>query len=148
MGVNQLSETPASLRMHIAVFGRTNSGKSSIINAVTGQQVSLVSEVSGTTTDPVSKSMELYPLGPCVFIDTAGFNDETELGQLRTDRTREVLKKTDMAILVVSTEQTEYREEKLWLELIRERKIPVVGVLNKADLIGLSLIHISEPTRP
>lgn len=136
MGVNQLSETPASLRMHIAVFGRTNSGKSSVINAVTGQRVSLVSEVSGTTTDPVSKSMELYPLGPCVFIDTAGFNDETELGQLRTDRTREVLKKTDMAILLVSAEQTEYREEKLWLELIRERKIPVVGVLNKSDLIG------------
>ena len=128
-----MGQTPLSMRMTIAVFGRTNSGKSSLINAITGQKVSLVSEVGGTTTDPVNKTMELYPIGPCVFVDTAGFDDRSELGALRMERTRKVLDKTDLAILVTDGVQ-DGRELADWLSEIKQRKIAAIGVLNKSDL--------------
>lgn len=129
-----MGQTPLSMRMTIAVFGKTNSGKSSLINALTGQQVSLVSAVGGTTTDPVNKTMELYPLGPCVFVDTAGFDDTSELGELRMERTKKVLDKTDLAVLV--TDGAENGEELVpRLAEIKKRGIAAIGVLNKADLL-------------
>lgn len=134
MADHSMGQTPLSMRMTIAVFGRTNSGKSSLINAITGQQVSLVSKIGGTTTDPVNKAMELYPIGPCVFVDTAGFDDDTELGALRMDRTRKVLDKTDLAILV--TDGADNGEElEPWMAEIKKRGMVAIGVLNKSDLL-------------
>ena len=98
-----MNETPSGERIHIGFFGRRNAGKSSIVNAVTGQDLAVVSEVKGTTTDPVTKSMEILPLGPVVIIDTPGFDDEGSLGELRVQRTRKILEKTDIAVLVVDT---------------------------------------------
>ena len=129
-----LNETPSSSRLQIAIFGRRNSGKSSIINALTEQTVSLVSEVAGTTTDPVRKSMELLPLGPVVFIDTAGIDDQGVLGEMRVKRTLDVLNRTDLAILVVDGARGVGEWEKKILGAIREKKLPVVGVVNKVDL--------------
>lgn len=127
-------KTPQSMRMTIAVFGRTNSGKSSLVNCILGEQISLVSPAGGTTTDPVSRSTELYPVGPCVFIDTAGFDDESELGELRTERTKKVLDKADMAILVIAADD-EIKTAQKWAEMLSERDIKTIGVLNKSDLI-------------
>lgn len=135
MTENAFAQTPLSMRMTISVFGRTNSGKSSLINAITGQNVSLVSPVGGTTTDPVSKTMELYPIGPCVFVDTAGFDDTTELGELRMERTRKVLDKTDLALLVLSADENAESGAE-WLSLLRKRNIPTVCILNKSDFIS------------
>lgn len=126
--------TPQSMRMTIAVFGRTNSGKSSLVNAILGEDVSLVSEVRGTTTDPVKRPTELYPIGPCLFIDTAGFDDETELGKLRTDRTKKVLERADMAILVIAAND-EITTAQKWADTFIERNIKAIGVLNKSDLL-------------
>lgn len=128
-----MNETPRSERIHIALFGRRNAGKSSLINALTGQQIALVSDVPGTTTDPVLKSMEILPLGPCVLIDTAGFDDSGKVGDLRTERTREVIKQTDIAILV--TDGTSLDEESAWAALLKQANIPYVAVLNKVDLM-------------
>ena len=97
-----LNDTPGSNRLHIGVFGKTNSGKSSFINAFTHQEVSIVADVAGTTTDPVYKPMEISPLGPCVIIDTAGFDDETELGERRVEKTKLAAEKADIAVIVVS----------------------------------------------
>ena len=119
--------------MHIALFGRRNVGKSSLINALTGQQIAIVSDVAGTTTDPVSKSMEILPLGPCVLIDTAGFDDTGEVGDLRTERTREVIKQADIAILV--TDGTTLDKELAWAALLKHANVPFVAVLNKVDLM-------------
>ena len=119
--------------MHIALFGRRNAGKSSLINALTGQQIAIVSDVAGTTTDPVSKSMEILPLGPCVLIDTAGFDDSGAVGDLRTERTREVIKQTDIAILV--TDGTTLDEEVAWASLLKQANVPYVAALNKVDLM-------------
>ena len=119
--------------MHIALFGRRNAGKSSLINALTGQQIAIVSDVAGTTTDPVSKSMEILPLGPCVLIDTAGFDDSGTVGDLRTERTREVIKQTDIAILV--TDGTTLDEEVAWASLLKQANVPYVAALNKVDLM-------------
>ncbi len=127
-----LNETPSALRLTIGFFGRTNSGKSSLINAIAGQDVSLVSEFSGTTTDPVSKPMELYPLGPCILLDTPGVGDETQLGSLRKRRTMAALDKTDVAILVL-TEGVDFSEEEQLLKELESRKIPTLLVLNKMD---------------
>lgn len=125
--------TPQSERLHIALFGRRNAGKSSLINALTGQQIALVSDVPGTTTDPVLKSMEILPLGPCVLIDTAGFDDYGKVGDLRAQRTHEVIKQTDIAILV--TDGSAIKEEKNWAGLLRQSNVPYVAVLNKVDLM-------------
>ena len=127
------NRTPQSERLHIALFGRRNVGKSSLINALTGQQTALVSDVPGTTTDPVSKSMEILPLGPCVLIDTAGFDDSGKVGDLRTERTREVIKQADMAIIV--TDNTSLKDEAAWAGLLKQANVPYVAVLNKVDLL-------------
>ena len=129
-----LNSAPRSERLHIALFGRRNVGKSSLINALTGQQIALVSDVAGTTTDPVSKSMEILPLGPCVLIDTAGFDDSGKVGDLRTQRTHEVIKQADIAILV--TDGNTLDDETKWASLLKQNNIPFVAVLNKVDLMA------------
>ncbi len=130
---NNFNRAPRSERLHIALFGRRNAGKSSLINALTGQQTALVSDVPGTTTDPVMKSMEILPLGPCVLIDTAGFDDSGKVGDLRTERTREVIKQTDIAILV--TDGSSLDDEATWAALLKQANVPFVTVLNKVDLL-------------
>lgn len=134
--VNQsgLQVTPSANRIHIGVFGKTNSGKSSLINALTGQQVSIVSDVAGTTTDPVYKAMELHPLGPCVFIDTAGFGDDTELGELRQEKTMLAVEKTDIALIVLAADSTtDFEREQSLAKTFCDEKTPVVVVINKVD---------------
>lgn len=127
-----LQHTPAANRLHIALFGRRNSGKSSLINALTGQDIALVSDIPGTTTDPVTKAMEIHGIGPCLFIDTPGFDDEGELGTLRISRTLKAIERTDIALLVCG--DTDVKEEKAWMEQLEARHIPVVLVVNKADI--------------
>ena len=125
---------PQSLRRHIAIFGRRNVGKSSLLNAITGQQVAIVSPEAGTTTDPVNRSMEILPLGPCLLIDTAGFDDEGSVGELRNQRTHKVLDQADMALLVMD-QSHDLSLEKLWFKELQRLEIPAVAVLNKADAI-------------
>lgn len=127
-----IQDTPRASRLHIGLFGKRNAGKSSLINALTGQAISLVSPVAGTTTDPVYKSFELAGVGPVVFLDTAGLDDEGALGKLRVERTRQALDKTDVAILVLTDTP---QEELPWLELLRTKGIPVLAVLNQCDLL-------------
>lgn len=129
-----LNNTPKSDRLHIGVYGKRNSGKSSLINALTGHDTAIVSPVAGTTTDPVYKSMEIYGLGPCVLIDTAGFDDIGEIGQLRVDKTRKELEKTDMAIIVLDP-CAHIDEEKDWIATFNKRNIPVIAVINKSDKV-------------
>lgn len=129
-----LNETPRANRLHIGIFGKRNSGKSSLINAITGHETALVSEFAGTTADPVFKSMEIYPIGPCVLIDTAGFDDEGTLGELRVKKTREAVLKTDIALIVFSGD-TVIDEEIEWVNEFKERKIPAIAVLNKSDVL-------------
>ncbi|SKA75644.1 [FeFe] hydrogenase H-cluster maturation GTPase HydF [Caloramator quimbayensis] len=125
-------ETPLANRLHIAIFGRRNAGKSSLINALTNQDIALVSETAGTTTDPVYKAMELLPIGPVVFIDTAGLDDEGELGELRIKKTKAVMDKTDLGLLVI-TYGSDLKLEKEWLLELKKRNIKVLGVVNKID---------------
>ena len=129
-----MNNSPQSLRRHIAIYGRRNVGKSSLLNALTGQQVAIVSPEAGTTTDPVNRAMEILPLGPCLLIDTAGFDDEGNVGNLRNERTHKVLDQTDMAILVMD-QQEDSSYEKKWLDELNRLEIPTVVVLNKADAI-------------
>lgn len=154
-----LNDTPSANRLHIGVFGKTNSGKSSLINAFTGQEVSIASDVAGTTTDPVYKAMEIHPLGACTIIDTAGFDDESELGAKRVEKTRFAAEKTDIAVMVFSAEvdssvsdMTANREENKselnnmellkkyftqelkWYQFFKEKNTPVLLIINKADL--------------
>ena len=131
-----LNSTPNSERVHIGFFGLRNAGKSSLVNAVTGQSLSVVSDVKGTTTDPVKKAMELLPVGPVVIIDTPGFDDEGGLGELRVKKTKEVLAKTDIAIFVTESRGELNESEKELLAAFSERKLPYIIVRNKADLIG------------
>lgn len=131
--MDNMNATPTSSRLHIAIFGRRNAGKSSLINAITNQRIALVSEVAGTTTDPVSKAMELLPIGPVVIIDTAGLDDVGPLGELRVQRTYDVLNRTDLAVLVIDGEKGLTQFEEDILQRIKEKNIPVVGVVNKAD---------------
>lgn len=140
-----LNETPRSNRIHIALFGRTNAGKSSVINAITQQNISVVSDIKGTTTDPVYKAMELLPIGPVVMIDTAGLDDVTDLGLLRKEKTIDILNKTDMALLIIDATIGIQDFEKEILQQIRSKNIPIVGVLNKTDLIeGLDITHFEK----
>lgn len=132
MGMNQ---TPASERVHIGFFGRRNAGKSSVMNRVTGQDLAVVSEVKGTTTDPVYKAMELLPLGPVVMMDTPGIDDEGELGALRVKKSYQVLNKTDAAVLVIDGKNGMSREDQALLERIQKKNIPSILVLNKRDLL-------------
>ena len=131
-----LNETVSAERVHISFFGRRNAGKSSLVNAVTGQNLAVVSDVKGTTTDPVKKSMELLPIGPVVIIDTPGFDDEGTLGELRVQKTREILAKTDVAVLVLDATEEPGAQEQEFLALLKEKKLPFVVVRNKVDLVG------------
>lgn len=130
-----LNDSPKGERVHIALFGKRNAGKSSIINALTGQQLAVVSDVKGTTTDPVYKAMELLPLGPVVFIDTPGLDDEGELGKLRVEKAQEVLRKTDIALLVIDGAEDASAEDDALLAQLKARKIPYLVVVNKLDLV-------------
>lgn len=154
-----LNETPRGSRLHIAIFGRRNAGKSSLINALTNQNIAIVSSVPGTTTDPVYKSMEILPLGPVMIIDTAGIDDIGELGELRIKKSLGVLNKTDLMVLVVDPSQGAGDYEKDLIEKAKERNVPVVGVLNKIDLkpeitpeelereLGIKFVPVSAVTR-
>lgn len=136
-----LVHTPNANRLHIALFGKRNSGKSSLINALTGQDTALVSDTPGTTTDPVQKAMEIHGIGPCLFIDTPGFDDEGELGNRRIERTWKAVEKTDIALLLCAggssaeeTEEPDFTEELHWLEQLKAKNIPTILLINKADI--------------
>lgn len=131
-----LNDTPSSERLHIGIFGRRNAGKSSIINAITGQNLSIVSEVKGTTTDPVKKTMEMLPLGPVEIIDTPGIDDEGELGSKRVEKSYEILNRTDVAVLVADGGVGLTEQDNALIAELKDRKLPYVIVLNKADLTG------------
>ncbi len=131
-----LNDTPSGERVHIGIFGRTNAGKSTVVNAITGQDLSIVSDVSGTTTDPVRKAMELLPLGPVVLIDTPGFDDEGQLGPLRIRKTLQTLRHTDIALLVTDAGDRGSEPEQELVKLFEERKIPYLLVRNKMDLLN------------
>ena len=137
-----LNATPSGERVHIGFFGRRNAGKSSLVNAVTDQEMSVVSEVKGTTTDPVSKSMELLPLGPVVIIDTPGFDDEGSLGEKRVLRAKRVLNRTDIAVLIVDAQHGMGEADRELVGLFEAKEIPYLVVFNKADLID------NVPDRP
>lgn len=158
--MSDLNATPNAARLHIAIFGRRNVGKSSLINALTHQAVALVSPCPGTTTDPVFKAMELLPLGPVVFIDTAGLDDSGPLGVLRVDKSYQILNRTDLAVVVVDGQRGLTSLEIELCQKIRAKKIPLVGVVNKSDLarysrdeltdwqiqLGLELVELSTVT--
>lgn len=137
-----LVHTPNANRLHIALFGKRNSGKSSLINALTGQDTALVSNTPGTTTDPVQKAMEIHGIGPCLFIDTPGFDDEGELGNRRIERTWKAVEKTDIALLLCAgggsaaeeTGEPDFTEELHWLEQLKAKNIPTILLINKADI--------------
>ena len=139
-----LNDTPSGERIHIGFFGRRNAGKSSLVNAVTGQELAVVSDVKGTTTDPVYKAMELLPLGPVEIIDTPGFDDEGELGGLRVKKTRQILAKTDIAVLVVDGSAGLSECDNELLSLFRERELPYIIVHNKSDLGGGKVLADNE----
>ena len=130
-----LNDTPSGERIHIGFFGRRNAGKSSVVNAVTGQDLAIVSDTKGTTTDPVYKAMELLPLGPVMIVDTPGFDDVGTLGELRIRKTRQVLNKTDIAVLIVDAVEGLTSADKELLQLIKEKEIAHIVVFNKTDLI-------------
>lgn len=131
-----LNSTPSANRIHIAFFGKRNAGKSSLVNAVTNQNLSVVSDVKGTTTDPVYKAMELLPIGPVMIVDTAGIDDEGDLGKLRVEKTKQVLNKTDIAILVKDITEELHEDEIQLIELFKEKNIKYIIAYNKADLIN------------
>ncbi len=136
-----LNDTPRGERIHISFFGRRNAGKSSLLNAVTNQDLSVVSDVAGTTTDPVIKSMELLPLGPVTIIDTPGFDDEGELGELRIEKTKQILAKTDIAVLVIDSTSGLTDTDNLLISLFEENNIPYLKVFNKSDLAEKKLLN-------
>jgi len=133
-----MQDTPRGNRLHIAIFGRRNVGKSSLINALTNQDIALTSAVAGTTTDPVYKAMEILPIGPVVIIDTAGIDDEGELGELRVKRSRKVLNKSDLVLLVMEAGNDVTRYEEELVQFCKDKKLPVVAVQNKIDLHPVS----------
>ena len=140
-----LNNTPSANRLHIALFGRRNSGKSSLINALTGQDTALVSDIPGTTTDPVSKAMELHGIGPCVIIDTPGFDDEGTLGEMRIERTLKAIERTDIALLFC--DENDLEMEKEWVQQLKTKNIPFILILNKADIrenISSIVAHIKN----
>ena len=128
-----LNDTPSANRLHIGFFGKRNSGKSSLMNAFTGQEVSIVSDIAGTTTDVVKKAMEIHGLGACVLLDTAGFDDVGELGEIRVEKTKKAFEKVDIALLLFSSEEMELEIE--WYKKLKEKKIPTLAIINKADIL-------------
>ena len=144
--MSSLNQTPQGERLHIGIFGRQNAGKSSLLNAVTGQNLAVVSSVKGTTTDPVFKAMELLPLGPVVFIDTPGIDDKGELGKLRTEKTKIILRKTDIALLIVDSAEGLSDDDKELIKVFTEMEIKHLVVYNKSDLVKNNLpdgFHVS-----
>lgn len=141
-----LNDTPSSERVHIGFFGMRNAGKSSVVNAVTGQELSVVSDVKGTTTDPVTKAMELLPLGPVVIIDTPGFDDVGKLGELRVKKTKQILNRTDIAVLVVDSSVGLSDADNDLVCLFKEKNIPFIIVYNKSDLVKKSGLNDNEIT--
>jgi [FeFe] hydrogenase H-cluster maturation GTPase HydF len=135
-----LNDTPAAERIHIGFFGKRNAGKSSIVNAITGQELAVVSDVKGTTTDPVYKAMELLPMGPVMIIDTPGIDDVGELGELRIKKTRQVLNKTDVAVLVIDGTIGKSVEDEALIQLFEEKKLSYLLAFNKSDLA-----HVRKP---
>lgn len=140
-----LNATPSAERVHIGFFGRRNAGKSSVVNAVTGQELAVVSDVRGTTTDPVSKAMELLPMGPVLIIDTPGIDDEGALGELRVRKTKQVLNKTDVAVLVIDCTVGRTEAEDALIRIFEEKKINYVLVYNKCDLLPEKTVPELEP---
>lgn len=141
--MNQMEKTPKSMRLHIGIFGRTNVGKSSLINILTHQETSIVSSVAGTTTDAVEKSMEMLPLGPVVFIDTAGIDDTTELGEKRTEKTEKIIARCDVAIIVSDFNGwTKYETE--LAKTFKEKSVPILAVINKSDVSKISEEKLRE----
>ncbi len=143
-----MNDTPSSERLHIGFFGRRNAGKSSVVNAVTGQDMAVVSDTKGTTTDPVTKSMELLPVGPVVIIDTPGFDDEGALGELRVRKTRQILNRTDVAVLIVDATEGLTDCDRDLLRLFREKELPYVLVWNKVDLLSEDAIALRKQELP
>lgn len=147
-----LNDTPSSHRVHIGFFGKRNAGKSSVVNAVTGQDLAVVSAVKGTTTDPVYKAMELLPMGPVMIIDTPGFDDEGALGELRVRKTRQILNKTDVAVLIIDATEGKSKQDEDLIRLFKDKKLNYIVVYNKTDLIkepqtiGASEIYVSAET--
>lgn len=139
-----LNDTPSGERIHIGFFGRRNAGKSSVVNAVTGQELSVVSDVKGTTTDPVMKSMELLPMGPVVIIDTPGFDDEGALGELRVKKTKQILNRSDCAVLVVDATQGMTPADRELVELFQQKEIPYLIAYNKSDLAAAPALGEKE----
>ncbi|MBR6624069.1 MAG: [Ruminococcus sp.] len=139
-----LNDTPSGERLHIGFFGKRNAGKSSVVNAVTGQELSVVSDVKGTTTDPVTKAMELLPIGPVMIIDTPGYDDEGALGELRVKKTRQILNRTDLAVLVVDSSAGISDIDRQLTELFRERNIPYLTVYNKSDIKNITALNENE----
>lgn len=137
-----LTSTPRSNRLHIGIYGKRNSGKSSLINALTGQKIALVSDVAGTTADPVYKYMEIHGIGPCMFIDTAGFDDVGELGEMRVGQTRKAMDKTDIALVVWGDTHTE--EEYDWIDAFKKQNTPVIPIINKSDILTDIELLVSE----
>ena len=145
MGMN---ETPSADRVHIGFFGRRNAGKSSIVNKVTGQELAVVSDVKGTTTDPVSKAMELLPMGPVVIIDTPGIDDEGHLGELRVRKAKQVLNRVDVAVLVVDATLGKTNVDEELIHIFKEKEIPYLVVYNKSDLLSENQkINADSPDR-
>ena len=134
-----LNETVSAERVHIGFFGKRNAGKSSLVNAVTGQSLAVVSDVKGTTTDPVKKAMELLPVGPVVIIDTPGLDDEGALGEMRVEKTREILSRTDIAVIVVDASLGKTTEDEVFVAELEKRKLPYVLVYNKSDTTEINV---------
>lgn len=136
-----MNGTPSAERVHIGIFGKRNAGKSSLINAMTGQKLSIVSQIEGTTTDPVQKAMEILPLGPVVLIDTPGIDDQGELGSLRVERSYQMLNKSDIAILVMDAREGITKEDERLLHRIWKKQIPVLLILNQCDLVDAEALE-------
>ena len=140
-----LNDTPSANRLHIGIFGKTNSGKSSFINTFTNQEVSIVADIAGTTTDPVYKAMEIHPLGPCTIIDTAGFDDESMLGEQRIERTKLAAEKTDLAVILFAADEKQglaaCAQELKWYRFFKEKNTPVLLVINKVDLADTKVMQ-------
>lgn len=142
--MSNLNSAPRSVRLHIGLFGTRNSGKSSLLNSLSGHSTSVVSPVAGTTTDPVYKAIELYGLGPCVLIDTAGFDDEGSLGGLRIEKTEEAFKKTDVAVLLFPQDNSDFTQEFEWARKIQDAKKPLLAIVSKSDLTDDTSIIVKE----
>lgn len=138
-----MQNTPRGMRLHIGIFGKRNVGKSNILNSLTKQNISIVSDIAGTTTDPVEKAMELLPLGPVLFVDTAGIDDEGKLGEMRIEKTIKMFDRIDIAVIVSDQSGWSSFEKELYMEF-SQRKIPIIAVLNKSDLEAISEQHLQE----